>query len=77
MQIEHKTERPALRSAPQSGGYALGSGTLKRLGIPDRWIEHGFIELYAECGFDEAALIAAAKEMLAEQKAMASAHNCP
>ena len=44
---------------------------VKRLGIPDRWIEHGSQkELYAECGFDEAALIAAAKEMLAEQKSL-------
>ena len=34
-------------------------------------IEHGSQkELYAECGFDEAALIAAAKEMLAEQKSL-------
>ncbi len=38
---------------------------VKRLGIPDRWIEHGSQkELYAECGFDDKALIAAAKEML-------------
>ena len=38
---------------------------VKRLGIPDKWIEHGTQkELYAECGFDDVALIAAAKEML-------------
>jgi 1-deoxy-D-xylulose-5-phosphate synthase len=38
---------------------------VKRLGIPDRWIEHGTQpELYAECGFDDVALIAAVKEML-------------
>ncbi|MEO8068579.1 MAG: 1-deoxy-D-xylulose-5-phosphate synthase [Flavobacteriales bacterium] len=38
---------------------------VKRLGIPDRWIEHGSQkELYAECGFDEVALVAAVKEML-------------
>ena len=38
---------------------------VKRLGIPDRWIEHGSQkELYAECGFDDKALIAAVKEMV-------------
>jgi 1-deoxy-D-xylulose-5-phosphate synthase len=38
---------------------------VKRLGIPDHFIEHGTQkELYAECGFDEVALIAAVKEML-------------
>ena len=41
------------------------SAQVKRLGIPDKWIEHGSQkELYAECGFDEVALIAAVKEML-------------
>ena len=38
---------------------------VKRLGIPDRWIEHGSQnELYAECHFDDVALVAAVKEML-------------
>ncbi|MCC6576344.1 MAG: 1-deoxy-D-xylulose-5-phosphate synthase, partial [Flavobacteriales bacterium] len=38
---------------------------VKRLGIPDRWIEHGTQpELYAECGFDEQAMAAAVREML-------------
>ena len=38
---------------------------VKRLGIPDRWIEHGSQkELYIECGFDDKALVAAVKEML-------------
>ena len=38
---------------------------VKRLGIPDKFIEHGTQpELYAECGFDEAALMATVKEML-------------
>ena len=47
------------------------SAHVKRLGIPDRWIEHGTQpELYAECGFDDKALIAAAKEMLGEQKVL-------
>lgn len=42
-----------------------------RLGIPDRWIEHcSQNELYAECGFDDKALIAAVKELLGEQKAI-------
>ncbi|MCB0763297.1 MAG: hypothetical protein KDB84_01230, partial [Flavobacteriales bacterium] len=41
---------------------------VKRLGIPDRWIEHGTQnELYAECGFDDKALIAAVKEVLGSQ----------
>jgi 1-deoxy-D-xylulose-5-phosphate synthase len=32
------------------------SAQVKRLGIPDRWIEHGSQpELYAECGFDDKA----------------------
>ncbi len=47
-------------------GYAAN---IKRLGIPDRWIEHGTQpELYAECGIDDKALVAAVKEMLGEQK---------
>jgi len=38
---------------------------VKRLGIPDRWIEHGTQnELYAECGFDEKAVAVAVREML-------------
>jgi len=38
---------------------------VKRLGIPDRWIEHGTQnELYVECGFDEQAVAAAVREML-------------
>jgi len=41
---------------------------VKRLGIPDRWIEHGTQpELYAECGYDDKALVAAVKEMLGEK----------
>jgi len=42
---------------------------VKRLGIADKWIEHGSqSELYAECGFDDNAVIAAVKEMLGDQK---------
>lgn len=38
---------------------------VKRLGIPDRFIEHGTQQqLYAECGFDEAGISAAIEEML-------------
>ena len=45
------------------------SAQVKRLGIPDRWIEHGSQkELYTECGYDDKALIAAVKEMLGEQR---------
>jgi 1-deoxy-D-xylulose-5-phosphate synthase len=33
------------------------SAQVKRLGIPDAWIEHGTQdELYAECGYDETAI---------------------
>jgi 1-deoxy-D-xylulose-5-phosphate synthase len=43
-------------------GYA---SRVKRLGIPDKYIEHGTQdELYAECGFDVNGMIAAVKEML-------------
>jgi len=46
------------------------SAQVKRLGIPDRWIEHGSQkELYVECGYDDKALVAAVKELLGEQKA--------
>jgi 1-deoxy-D-xylulose-5-phosphate synthase len=38
---------------------------VKRLGIPDRYIEHGTQpELWAECGYDEHAIYSAAKEMV-------------
>jgi 1-deoxy-D-xylulose-5-phosphate synthase len=40
---------------------------VKRLGIPDRLVEHGTQdELYAECHYDAAAMISAAEEMLRE-----------
>lgn len=42
-------------------GYAI---QMKRLGIPDRFIEHGEQkELYRECEFDEAAIIKAVREL--------------
>ena len=41
---------------------------VKRLGVADKWIEHGTQkELYAECGCDDVALVAAVKEMLGEE----------
>lgn len=41
---------------------------VKRLGIPDRIIEHGKPEeLYRECGFDAAGIAAAAREMLKDK----------
>jgi len=47
-------------------GYAA---QVKRLGIPDQVIEHGEQkELYEECGYDEAAISAAALELLRESK---------
>jgi 1-deoxy-D-xylulose-5-phosphate synthase len=40
---------------------------VKRLGIPDRLVEHGTQdELYAECHYDVAAMVAASEEMLRE-----------
>lgn len=43
-------------------GYAA---QVTRLGIPDKYIEHGTQdELYAECGFDRASMIAKAQEMV-------------
>lgn len=41
------------------------SASLRRLGIPDRVVQHGTqAELYAECGYDAAAVIAAAQALL-------------
>jgi 1-deoxy-D-xylulose-5-phosphate synthase len=38
---------------------------VSRLGIPDKYIEHGTQdELYTECGFDRPAMVAKAKEMV-------------
>ncbi|MFC2089154.1 1-deoxy-D-xylulose-5-phosphate synthase [Bacteroidota bacterium] len=38
---------------------------LKRLGVPDRFIDHGSIEeLYKECGMDKDSIILAAKDMI-------------
>ncbi len=41
------------------------SAQVVRLGIPDKYVHHGTQkELWAECGFDKAAIVAKAKEML-------------
>ena len=41
---------------------------VKRLGIPDEFIEHGSQnELYAECNYDDKALVAAVGEMLGQK----------
>lgn len=38
---------------------------VKRLGIPDRFIDHGTVEeLYAECGMDRPSILKTAKEMI-------------
>ena len=38
---------------------------VKRLGVPDKWIEHGSQEeLYKECGFDKEGTMKASKELL-------------
>ncbi|HET6992615.1 MAG TPA: transketolase C-terminal domain-containing protein, partial [Bacteroidia bacterium] len=42
---------------------------VKRLGIPDKWIEHGEqAELWNECGFDANAIAETAKEMVLQNK---------
>jgi 1-deoxy-D-xylulose-5-phosphate synthase len=42
---------------------------VKRLGIPDRFVDHGSqTELYAECGFDKAAIISIVKNMLSDEQ---------
>jgi 1-deoxy-D-xylulose-5-phosphate synthase len=41
------------------------SARIKKLGIPDHYIEQGTIaELHHECGFDKEGIVAALKEML-------------
>tara|TARA_R110001583_G_scaffold39735_2_gene127207 strand:- start:2061 stop:3962 length:1902 start_codon:yes stop_codon:yes gene_type:complete len=43
-------------------GYA---SKVKRLGVPDKWVEHGTQEeLYKECGFDKEGIMVACKELL-------------
>lgn len=44
---------------------------VKRLGIPDSYVEHGTQdELYAECGYDVKAMVAAATEMAGQLKVL-------
>lgn len=44
---------------------------IKRLGVPDRYIEHGSQdELYKECGYDTDAMVATATEMVGEVRAV-------
>ena len=39
---------------------------IKRLGLPDRFVQHGTQpELYAECGYDADAIVATAVELMA------------
>jgi 1-deoxy-D-xylulose-5-phosphate synthase len=48
--------------------------SIKRLGVPDQYIEHGTQEeLYAECGYDQAAMLRAAHEMLGQRAASQTA----
>ena len=43
-------------------------GKVLRLGIPDRFVEHGTQEeLYRECGFDASGITAAAKSMVSSK----------
>jgi 1-deoxy-D-xylulose-5-phosphate synthase len=42
---------------------------VKRLGIPDQFIEHGTqAELYRECGFDCIGIVAICKELIGEKR---------
>jgi len=44
------------------------TASLKRLGIPDRFVEHGSLsELYKECGYDTAGIVNAVKIMVGKQ----------
>lgn len=44
------------------------SAQVKRLGIPDRFVQHGTPEeLWAECGYDAAAIAATVREMVGEK----------
>ena len=41
---------------------------VRRRDVADKYVEHGTQkELYAECGYDDVALVAAVKEMLGEE----------
>lgn len=43
--------------------------TVKRLGIPDQFIEHGTqAELYRECGYDSAGIVATCQELVGENR---------
>jgi 1-deoxy-D-xylulose-5-phosphate synthase len=64
--VEDGTVNGGLGSAilefQSAGGYR---NTIRRLGIPDRFIGHGTQEeLYRECGYDAGGIIASAKEIL-------------
>ncbi len=49
---------------------------IKRLGIPDKYIEHGTQEeLHAECNYDKAAIIKTAKEMLNVKENVSSSES--
>ncbi len=44
------------------------SATIKRLGIPDKFVEHGSLtELYKECGYDTAGIVNAVKMMVGKK----------
>jgi 1-deoxy-D-xylulose-5-phosphate synthase len=50
------------------------SAHVKRLGIPDRYIEHGTPEeLHRECGYDLGGIISSCREILGENKATQTA----
>ncbi len=50
------------------------SARVRRLGIPDRFVDHGTqAQLYAECGYDVPAIVAAARELWGNRKSITAA----
>ena len=44
------------------------SARIRRIGLPDRFVEHGSVdELYAECGMDNASIAQAIRQLAAER----------
>jgi 1-deoxy-D-xylulose-5-phosphate synthase len=64
----------ALNDAHASGGMSAASGPLVRLGIPDRFIEHGErAELLADLGLDAAGIAATCRRLAGRQPQPAAA----
>ena len=56
-----ETKTNLLRKVAKTGGFKT---EVRRLGIPDKFIDHGTVEeLYRECGMDRNSIIQTAKKM--------------